>query len=72
MSDLRIRPLAGGHFAVDDGTQLLTVCPCCDKQLTEHAAQTIVRGIEEGKHTLEALVRLADLMAAARNASEGA
>jgi hypothetical protein len=49
---LVIRPTTNG-FAIDDGQgQMLSECPCCGKILTQKAAETIVKKIEEGNLTM--------------------
>ena len=46
-------------WMVTDGEQQITICPCCGKSLTEKGAQALVRYIETGKASFEAMLQIA-------------
>lgn len=59
---LIIRTMPGGRFAIDDGSRLLDVCPCCDAPFrTERAAQATIDAISANKMTFDQALELAEI-----------
>jgi ABC-type iron transport system FetAB ATPase subunit len=61
----QIRPLTSGKFAIDNGDELLTECPCCGKSFTKLAVQSVVEKLDSGQLTWDDAKVLAAAMAGA-------
>jgi hypothetical protein len=64
---LTTQQMPDGNWLVTDGNDILTVCPCCGKDLNERAAKALVKNVESGKApTFAALLDIASWMLRAK------
>lgn len=46
---------AGVYYSVSDGNMTLEKCPCCDRQMTKHGAEALIKNLERGDKGLTTL-----------------